>query len=71
MSTVPLNQTVARNVARAMEAAGENPSSLARSTGIHRTTLSIKLAGNRPWTTPELEAIAAHYATDPSNLLRG
>lgn len=70
MTTTALNQTVARNVAEAMEAAGENPSSLARATGIHRTTLSNKLNGNRSWTTPELEVLAGHFAIEPSDLMK-
>lgn len=69
MHTESLNEIVARNVAAAMKAAGENASTVARATGIHRTTLSNKLGGKRAWSTPELELLADHFDTEPANLL--
>lgn len=69
MTTTELDQTVARNVANAMEAAGENPSSLARAVGIHRTTLTNKLTGKFSWKTPEIAALAGHFDIKPSDLM--
>ena len=69
MHTEALTKIVARNVAKAMKDAGENPSSLAQATGIHRTTLTRKLTGNADFKTTELERIAEHLNTTAASLM--
>lgn len=69
MQTESLTKIVARNVANAMKAAGENPSSLALATGIHRTTLTRKLTGNADFKTSELERIGVALDKQPSEFM--
>lgn len=59
MVTLSLTETVARNVAHAIVLAGENPTSIARATGIPRVTLLRRLQGASPFTVSELDRIAA------------
>jgi transcriptional regulator with XRE-family HTH domain len=69
MHTDSLDQIVARNVAKAMEAAGENPSSVAAKTGIHRSTITRRLTGKSSFKTNELQALAQCLDTTPAALM--
>jgi hypothetical protein len=61
MDTIPRVNEVAGNVSRAIAAAGENSKSIARATGIPRTTLLRRLSGDLPgFTVAELDAISLH-----------
>lgn len=59
------SEQVARSVATAIEAAGENPKSIADATGIARMTLVRRLTGTSPFTVAELAVIARHLDTTP------
>lgn len=48
---------------------GTNPHALAAATGIPRTTLKRRLAGNGPFTFDELEAIANHLGCKVSDFV--
>jgi hypothetical protein len=69
MTTSDINQTVARKVEEAMKAAGESPSSLALATGIHRTTLTRRLAGTSSFDITELHKIGTVLHIKPFEFL--
>lgn len=65
MDIDPDVQVVARNVHSAMKAAGYNPNSFARATGIARTTLIRHLEGHDPgFSIPQLAKIASVLGTE-------
>lgn len=66
MVTYALTETVAGNVRGLMLAAGENPTSLARNTGIPRVTLLRRLNGQVPFSVDELEAVGRYLGVNPS-----
>lgn len=68
MVTLSLTELVAKNVAQAILAAGETPSSVARATGIPRVTLSRRLKGDA-FTVAELDKIATVLRTDVIHLI--
>lgn len=68
MATDTLTPIVASNVRQLMEAAGENPNSLSRATGITRSLIITRLLGKTSWKTSELAIIAGHYNTTPDAL---
>jgi predicted transcriptional regulator len=64
-------ETVAKNVGEAMRAAGFNPNSFARKTGIARTTLIRHLEGNDPgFSIPQLARIAEVLELSPASFYR-
>jgi len=71
MDTIPRVNEVAGNVSRAIASAGENSKSIARATGIPRTTLLRRLAGDAPgFTVAELDAISSHLNVPLESFLK-
>lgn len=62
-------EAVARTVCAAMDRGGKSAKQLAEETHIPRTTLARRLAGQSPFTIPELEQVAAALGTTARDIL--
>lgn len=69
MVNPPTDHTIAQRVRVAMEEAGENAHSLAKATGVPRSTLERRLTGFSSFTVAEITALAPLLGTTRVELL--
>ena len=64
-----LNKAIAAVARNLMSEAGHNPATLAKASGMARTTLDRRLTGLSPFTTAELASLARVLNTDLITIL--